>query len=71
VFGGVTTIDDRPAWRRCSQDRPTALFGGNPSEYDPQANTLWLKLTDASNNTSWFPIQLSQYPQSVDYTGAA
>jgi hypothetical protein len=40
-------------------------------KYDPQTNILWLKLTDASSNTSWFPIQLSQYPQSVDYTGAA
>jgi hypothetical protein len=39
-------------------------------EYDPQTNILWLKLTDASNNTSWFPIQLGQFPQSVDYTGA-
>jgi hypothetical protein len=24
--------------------------------YDPQTNILWLKLTDASSNTSWFPI---------------
>jgi hypothetical protein len=47
----------------------------NPSptlwKYDPQTNTLWLKLTDASSNTSWFPINLTRYPQSVDYTGAA
>jgi hypothetical protein len=40
-------------------------------KYDPQTNILWLKLTDASNNTSWFPIQLGQFPRSVDYTGAA
>jgi hypothetical protein len=40
-------------------------------KYDPQANILWLKLTDASDNTSWFLIQLSQLPRSVDYTGAA
>jgi hypothetical protein len=40
-------------------------------KYDPQANILWLKLTDAASNTSWFPIHLNQFPQSVDYTGAA
>jgi hypothetical protein len=40
-------------------------------KYDPQTNILWLKLTDASSNTSWFPIQLSQLPRSVDYSGAA
>jgi hypothetical protein len=40
-------------------------------KYDPQTNILWVKLTDASNNASWFPIQLGQFPQSVDYTGAA
>jgi hypothetical protein len=40
-------------------------------KYDPQANILWLKLTDASSNTSWFPINLMRYPQSVDYTSAA
>jgi hypothetical protein len=40
-------------------------------KYDPQTNILWLKLTDASSNTSWFPIQLGRFPQSVDYTGAA
>ena len=39
--------------------------------YDAQTNILWLKLPDASSNTSWFPIQLDQFPQSVDYTGAA
>jgi hypothetical protein len=37
-------------------------------KYDPQTNILWLKLTDAASNTSWFPIHLSQFPQSVDYT---
>ena len=25
-------------------------------KYGPQTNILWLKLTDASSNTSWFPI---------------
>jgi hypothetical protein len=40
-------------------------------KYDPQTNILCLKLTDAASNTSWFPIQLDQFPQSVDYTGAA
>jgi hypothetical protein len=40
-------------------------------KYDPQTNILWLKLTDASDNTSWFPVQLGRFPQSVDYTGAA
>jgi hypothetical protein len=40
-------------------------------KYDPQTNILWLKLTDAASNTSWFPVQLGQFPQSVDYTGAA
>jgi hypothetical protein len=30
-------------------------------KYDPQTNTLWLKLTDASSNTSWFPIHLNQF----------
>ena len=39
--------------------------------YDPQTNILWLKLTDASSNTSWFPIQLNQFPKSVDSTDAA
>ena len=39
-------------------------------KYDPQSNILWLKLTDASSNTSWFPIRLAQSPQSVDHTGA-
>jgi hypothetical protein len=29
-------------------------------KYDPQANILWLKLTDASSNTSWFPINLTR-----------
>ena len=37
---------------------------------DPQTNILWLKLTDASSNTTWFPIHLRQFPQSVDYTRA-
>ena len=40
-------------------------------KYDPQTNILWLKLTDASSNTSWFPINLSRFAQSVDHTGAA
>ena len=40
-------------------------------KYDPRANILWLKLTDASGNTAWFPIHLNQFPQSVDFTGAA
>ena len=40
-------------------------------KYDPQTNTLWLKLTDASSNTRWFPIHLSEFLQSIDYTGAA
>ena len=40
-------------------------------KYDPQTNILWLKLTDALSNTSWFPIRLNQFPQSDDYTGAA
>jgi hypothetical protein len=71
VFGGVTAIDDRPASRRCFQDRPAAPFGGNPSAYDPRTHILWLKLTDASDNTLWFPINLTQFPQSVDYSGAA
>jgi hypothetical protein len=31
-------------------------------KYDPQTNILWLKLTDASNNTSWFPINLTGTP---------
>jgi hypothetical protein len=40
-------------------------------KYDAQANVLWLKLTDASSNTAWFPIHLGpQFPQSVDHTGA-
>lgn len=40
-------------------------------KYDPQTNILWLKLTDASSNTAWFPIHLNQFPQSVDHSGAA
>jgi hypothetical protein len=40
-------------------------------KYDPQTNTLWLKLTDASSNTAWFTVQLGQFPQSVDHSGAA
>jgi hypothetical protein len=41
-------------------------------KYDPQTNILWLKLTDGSSNTAWFPIHPGpQYPQSVDHTGAA
>ena len=40
-------------------------------KYDPHANILWVKLTDTSSNTAWFPIHLSRYPQSVDHTGAA
>jgi hypothetical protein len=40
-------------------------------KYEPLTNILWLKLTDAASNTAWFPIQLGQFPQSVDYTGAA
>ena len=40
-------------------------------KHDPQANILWVKLTDASSNTLWFPIHLDHFPQSVDYTGAA
>ena len=31
-------------------------------KYDPQTNILWLKLTDASSNTSWFPIQPQPVP---------
>jgi hypothetical protein len=38
-------------------------------KYDPQTNILWLKLTDASSNNSLFPINLTRFPQSVDYTG--
>jgi hypothetical protein len=34
-------------------------------KYDPQTNILWVKLTDASSNTSWFPVQLGRFPQSV------
>jgi hypothetical protein len=40
-------------------------------KYDPQSNTLWLKLRDVSSNDAWFPIQLTSSPQSVDHTGAA
>jgi hypothetical protein len=40
-------------------------------KYDPQTNILWLKLTDASTNTAWFPINLTRFPQSVDNIGAA
>jgi hypothetical protein len=40
-------------------------------KYEPQTNILWVKLTDASGDTSWFPIHLTRYPQSVDYTGVA
>jgi hypothetical protein len=29
-------------------------------KYDPQTNILWLKLTDASSNTTWFPIHFNQ-----------
>jgi len=47
------------------QDAPTLW------KYDPQTNTLWLKLTDASSNTAWFPIQLNRFLQSADYTGTA
>jgi hypothetical protein len=31
-------------------------------KHDPQTNTLWLKLTDASSDISWFPINLTRYP---------
>jgi hypothetical protein len=31
-------------------------------KYDPQANILWAKLTDASSNTTWFPIRLTSSP---------
>jgi hypothetical protein len=34
----------------------------------PQTNILWLKLTEASSDTSWFPIHLNQFSQSVDST---
>jgi len=40
-------------------------------KYDPQSNTLWLKLTDTSSNTAWFPINLTRFPASVDHTGTA
>jgi hypothetical protein len=41
-------------------------------KYDPQTNSLWLKLTDASSNTAWFKIPLDTFPTSVDpVTGAA
>jgi hypothetical protein len=29
-------------------------------KYDAQTNILWLKLTDAASNTSWFPLHLNQ-----------
>ena len=40
-------------------------------KYDPRTNTPWLKLTDASSNTAWFPINLNQFPQSVVMNGPA
>jgi hypothetical protein len=39
-------------------------------KYDAQNNRLWLKLTEGTN-TVWFPIQLTEFPRSVDHTGAA
>jgi hypothetical protein len=61
--------DDPPAECQLQPFLPAA--GATLSKYDPQTNILWLKLTDASSNTSWFPIHLHQFPQSVDYSGAA
>ena len=41
-------------------------------KYDPQSNSLYVKLTDASSNTAWFKIALDRFPTSVDpTTGAA
>jgi hypothetical protein len=59
----MPNLNPRDAW---TYNPPPTLW-----RYDPQTNILWLKLTDASSNTSWFPINLTQFPQSVDYTGAA
>jgi hypothetical protein len=55
------------------QDHQCRTYNPTPTlwKYEAQTNTLWLKLVDASSNTSWFPINLNQLPQSVDYTGAA
>jgi hypothetical protein len=53
----VTCTDVRqPAGREAHVPAPTLRKCG------PQTNILWLKLTDASNRTSWFPIQLGQFP---------
>jgi hypothetical protein len=51
--------------RRCLDERGVR---GRPRKYDPQTNILWLKLTEASSDTSWFPIPLNQFSQSVDST---
>ena len=60
---------------QCQESEPQDARTYNPAptlwRYDPQTNILWLKLTDASSNTSWFPLHLNQLLQSVDYTGAA
>jgi hypothetical protein len=34
-------------------------------KYDPQTNILRLKLTDASSNTAWFPVQLGRFPSAT------
>jgi|GEM_PF-1756950 len=31
-------------------------------KYDPQTNILWLKLTDALDNASWFPSSSASSP---------
>ena len=41
------------------QDARTYDLAPTLWKYDPRTNILWLKLTDASSNTSWFPIHLN------------
>jgi hypothetical protein len=44
------------------------LNPGDARTYNPPP-TLWRY--DPQTNILWFPINLTQFPQSVDYTGAA
>jgi hypothetical protein len=52
----ITNAEPQPAGREDLQPCADAV------EVHPQTNILWLKLTDAASNTSWFPIHLNQFP---------
>ena len=55
-----------------TRDAKACNSGITTIKYDPQSNSLDLKLTDASNNTAWIRIPLDSFPTSVDpVTGGA